>query len=100
MFPPENPDSQPVILKCWFWTAIGCTWHEGRIEEASADSQTALITPRGTTYTLTIDFRHIRNVSLAYGYTGRILESFGSPRTRAPYLLHSLPAATYSEVQP
>lgn len=99
MFPPEDPNAQPIILKCWFWFNIGCSWHEGRIEDANAETQTALITPRGTTYTVTVDFKHIQNVSLAYGYTGRIVESFGSPRARAPYLLDRLPASTHAEVE-
>lgn len=97
MFPSDRLDYYaPIILKCWFWSAIGCTWHEGRIEEASAETQTALITPKGGDASLNVEFRHIRNVALAYGFTGSIIESFGSPRTRAPWLLSSLPESTYA----
>ena len=97
MFPPDNPTSQPVILSCWFWSAIGCNWQEGRIEEASAASQTAVITPRNSLASLAIEFKHIKSVCLQYGYTGQVLESFGSPRTRTPWLLEILPVSVYGE---
>ena len=97
MFPPDNPTSAPIILSCWFWSAIGCSWHEGRIEDASAASQTAVITPRNSLASLVIEFKHIRNVSLQYGFSGEVLESFGSPRTATPWLLESLPISVYGE---
>jgi hypothetical protein len=95
MFPPDNPTSAPIILSCWFWSN---GWHEGRIEEAYAASQTAVITPRNSLASLTVEFKHMRNVCLSYGF-GEVLESFGSPRTATPWLLESLPASVYSEVQ-
>jgi hypothetical protein len=95
MFPPDNPTSAPIILSCWFWSSNG--WQEGRIEEASAASQTAVITPRNSLASLTVEFKHIQNVSLQYGFTGEVLESFGSPRTATPWLIESLPVS-YGEI--
>jgi len=89
MFPPANPNAQPIILKCWFWSGIGCSHQEGEIEHADAETQTAQIGPRNSLALLTVDFRNIRNVALAYGSTGQIIESFGSPRTNSPYLIEA-----------
>jgi hypothetical protein len=95
MFPPDNPTSAPIILSCWFWSN---GWKEGRIEEAYAASQTAVITPRNSLASLVVEFKHIRNVSLQYGFSGEVLESFGSPRTATPWLLESLPVSAYGEI--
>jgi hypothetical protein len=95
MFPPDNPTSQPIILACWYWSN---GWHQARIEEANAATQTAQVTPRGSLATLTIEFKYMRNVSLQYGFSGIVLESFGSPRTATPWLLESLPASAYGEI--
>ena len=85
MFPPENPNSQPIILKCWFW--FDNRWCEGQIEEASAETGAAQIIRRGCLVPVRIRFSSIRNIALAYGYTGEILESFGSPRRALPIIL-------------
>jgi hypothetical protein len=92
MFPQDNPTSAPIILSCWFWSN---GWQEGRIEEARAASQTAVITPRGSLAAVTVEFKRIHKVALSYGYTENI-EYFGSPRNMP--ILASLPASTYAEV--
>jgi hypothetical protein len=95
MFPNYPPKykhlEHPLILKCWFWYSIGCSWHEGQIHEANSQTQRAVITPKGGDCTVEVEYKHIRNVSLSYGYSGKILESFGSPRTIAKEHADSLP---------